>query len=63
MLAALKWLEDHAPEGILNAQVYSQAQFPRKTHNGTPIIAKINSDLNGIRRHYWEAWRKEGKRP
>jgi hypothetical protein len=55
MLAALKWLEDHAPEGILNAQVYSQAQFPRKTHNGTPIIAKINSDLNSIRRHYWEA--------
>jgi hypothetical protein len=27
MLAALKWLEDHAPEGTLNAQVYAQAHF------------------------------------
>jgi hypothetical protein len=27
MLAALKWLEDHAPEGTLNAQAYAYAYF------------------------------------
>jgi hypothetical protein len=26
-LAALKWLEDYAPEGTLNAQAYAQAYF------------------------------------
>jgi hypothetical protein len=36
--------------------------FLRRTHIGTPIIAEITSNLNGIRRHYWEASRKEGKR-
>jgi hypothetical protein len=30
MLAALKWLEDHVPEGTLNAQVYTQANFPEE---------------------------------
>jgi hypothetical protein len=29
-LVALKWLEDHAPEGTLNAQAYAQGQFPSK---------------------------------
>jgi hypothetical protein len=24
---ALKWLEDHAPAGTLNAQAYTQGQF------------------------------------
>jgi hypothetical protein len=36
--------------------------FPNKTHVGTPVIAKIANDLNGIRRHYWEASRKEEER-
>jgi uncharacterized protein YnzC (UPF0291/DUF896 family) len=36
--------------------------FLRRTHIGTPITAEITSNLNGIRRHYWEASRKEGKR-
>jgi hypothetical protein len=26
-----------------------------KTPIGTPIIAEITGNLNGIRRHYWEA--------
>jgi hypothetical protein len=30
MLAALKWLEDHAPEGTLNAQAHSLAYFPEQ---------------------------------
>jgi hypothetical protein len=30
MLAALKWLEDHAPEGTLNAQAYTHVHFPKK---------------------------------
>jgi hypothetical protein len=54
-LAALKWLEYHVPEDTLNAQAYTQANFLRKTPIGTPIITKIISNLNGIRRHYWEA--------
>jgi hypothetical protein len=29
--------------------------FPNKTHVGTTIIAEITNNLNGIRRHYWEA--------
>jgi hypothetical protein len=30
MLAALKWLEDHTPEGTLNTQVYAHAYFPEE---------------------------------
>jgi hypothetical protein len=30
MLGALKRLEDHAPEGTLNAQAYAQAKFPEE---------------------------------
>jgi hypothetical protein len=55
MLAALKLLEDHAPEGTLNAQACAQAYFPKQDPIGTPIIAKITSNLNGNRRHYWES--------
>jgi hypothetical protein len=51
-LAASKWLEDHAPEDTLNAQAYIRPIFPNKTPIGTPIIAEVTSNLNGIRRHY-----------
>jgi hypothetical protein len=54
-LAALKWLEDHAPEGTLNAQACAQAHFLRKTPIRNPMMTKITSDLNDIRRYYWEA--------
>jgi hypothetical protein len=33
MLVALKWLEDLAPEGTLNAQAYAQAQFPKSSND------------------------------
>jgi hypothetical protein len=33
MLAVLKWLEDHAPVGTLNAQAYAQAQFSEEDPN------------------------------
>jgi hypothetical protein len=36
MLAALKLLEDHAPEGTLNAQTYAQTQFPEEDHHWDP---------------------------
>jgi hypothetical protein len=35
-LAALKWLEDHVPEGTLNTQAYAQAYFPKQDPNGNP---------------------------
>jgi hypothetical protein len=41
MLAALKWLEGHAPEGTLNAQAYAQAQFPEENPHWDP-----NDDQN-----------------
>jgi hypothetical protein len=56
MLASLTWLEVHVPEGTLNAQTHTQAHFLHwKTPIGTPVMAEIISDLNDIRRHYWEA--------
>jgi hypothetical protein len=36
MLAALKWLEDHARKGTLNTQAYAHAYFPEKTLLGIP---------------------------
>jgi hypothetical protein len=51
-LVALKWLEDHAPVGILNAQTYTQGQFPEEDAIGTLMMTEIASGLNGIRRHY-----------
>jgi hypothetical protein len=36
MLAALKWLEDHATEGTLSAQEYAQAQFPEEDPHWDP---------------------------
>jgi hypothetical protein len=33
----------------------------RNTPIGIPIMVKITSYLNDVRRHYWEAWRKRGK--
>jgi hypothetical protein len=45
MLAALKWLEDHIPEGTLNTQAYAHACFPKEDPPiGIPIMAKITSD-------------------
>jgi hypothetical protein len=35
-LVALKWLEDHAPDGTLNAQAYAQAQFPEEDPRWDP---------------------------
>jgi hypothetical protein len=55
MLAALKWLEDHAPKGTLNAQAYAKAYFPEQDPIRTPIIAEITNNLKDIGRHYWEA--------
>jgi hypothetical protein len=49
---ALKWLEDHDPSGILNAQAYSQVQFPNETPVGTLMMTEITSTLNSIRRPY-----------
>jgi hypothetical protein len=54
-LAALRWLKGHDPESTLRAQGYTQAYFPEEDPIGTPIMAEITSDLNGIGRHYWEA--------
>jgi hypothetical protein len=34
--AALKWLEDHAPADILNAQAYAQAQFLKEDPHWDP---------------------------
>jgi hypothetical protein len=48
MLAALKWLEDQAPEGTLKTQAYAHAYSLNKTPIGTPIIVKITNNLNGI---------------
>jgi hypothetical protein len=48
-LAALKWLEDHAHEGTLNAQAYAQ------TPTGTIMMTEITGNLSNIKRHYWEA--------
>jgi hypothetical protein len=36
MLAALKWLEDHAPDDTLKAQAYAQAQFPEEDPRWDP---------------------------
>jgi hypothetical protein len=36
MLAALKWLEVHAPYGTLNAQDCAQAQFPKEDPHWDP---------------------------
>jgi hypothetical protein len=35
-LATLKWLEDHAPEGTLNAQAYAQVHFPEEDSHWDP---------------------------
>jgi hypothetical protein len=50
-LVALKWLEDHAPVGILNAQTYTQGQFPEEDAIGTLMMTEIASGLGGVRRH------------
>jgi hypothetical protein len=44
MLAALKWLDNLAPEGTLNAQAYTQAHFPEEDPHWDP-----NDDLD----HWW----------
>jgi hypothetical protein len=55
MLAALEWLKDHAPTGTLNAQAYSQAQFPEEDPHWDPNEGVPARDWNDVRRHYWEA--------
>jgi hypothetical protein len=35
-LAALKWIEDHAPEGTLNAQACAQSHFPKEDPHWDP---------------------------
>jgi hypothetical protein len=35
-LAALKWIEDHVPEGTLNVQAYAQAYFPKQDPHWDP---------------------------
>jgi hypothetical protein len=42
----------------LNAQAYTQAHFPKEDPHWDPIMAEIICNLNYIRSHYWEAWRK-----
>jgi hypothetical protein len=54
-LVALKWLEDHAPMGTLNAQAYAQGQFPKVDLHCNPNDDRDYQLLNGIRR-------PEGKR-
>jgi hypothetical protein len=51
-LAALKWLEDHALAGALNAQACAQTQFPEKDPHWTLMMTKTTSSLNYMRRHY-----------
>jgi hypothetical protein len=51
-LAALTWLEDHAPVSTLHAQAYTQGQFPEEDPMGTLMMTSVTSSLNGIRRHY-----------
>jgi hypothetical protein len=58
ILVALKWLEGHAPVGILNAQAYTQAQFSEEDPHWTLMITKVSSSLNNIRRH--EGRREKG---
>jgi hypothetical protein len=36
MLEALKWLEDHATEGTLNAQASAQDSFPEQDPHWDP---------------------------
>lgn len=36
--AALKWLEEHAPEETLNMQTYTQDQFPEEDPHETPTM-------------------------
>jgi hypothetical protein len=36
MLAALEWLEDHAPESTLNAQACAQVYFPKEDPHWEP---------------------------
>jgi hypothetical protein len=55
MLSALKWLEDHAPEGTLNTQAYAQANFPEEDPHWDPNDTEITGNLSNIRRYYWEA--------
>jgi hypothetical protein len=43
-LAALKSLEDYAPEGTLNAQPYAQAHFPEEDPHWDP---------NDVRDYQW----------
>jgi hypothetical protein len=41
-----KWLEDHAPTGPLNAQVYAHGQFPEvDSQIGTLMMNKITSNM------------------
>jgi hypothetical protein len=43
-VAALKWLEDHAPADILNVQAYAQAQFLKEEPHWDP---------NGVQCYQW----------
>jgi hypothetical protein len=54
-MMALKWIEDHAPEGTLNARSCAQTHSSKEDPIGTLMMTKITGNLSDIRRHYWEA--------
>jgi hypothetical protein len=57
MLAAPKWLEDHAHEGSLNIQATLRFISPRKTPIGTPMMTEITPVISG-----GIIWGQEGRR-
>jgi hypothetical protein len=60
---ALEWLEDHAPAGTLNAQVYGQAYFPEEDPQWDPNDDQSYQWLERYQEALLGGMRKEGKRP
>jgi hypothetical protein len=61
-LAALRWLEDHAPVDTLNVQAYAKGQFPEEDPQWDPNYQKLpvaSVVSRGIIRRY-ERRRKKG---
>lgn len=47
---AIKWLEEHAPPGTLNIQVYAQNHFPEEDPQWDPKMTGTSRCWNGIKK-------------
>jgi hypothetical protein len=63
MLAALKWLKDHAPDGTLNAQAFAQTQFPKEDPHWDPNFDQGHQQLEQYQEALLGGRKEGGKRP